>query len=87
MDRKIRGLSPFPGAWTTLDGKRLKLLRSRLADGSGAPGTVLNGLTVACGTGAVQVTEVQMEGRGAQDADSFLRGTPAAPGTVLGSVG
>ncbi|WP_071674551.1 methionyl-tRNA formyltransferase [Nioella nitratireducens] len=84
IDRQIRGLSPFPGAWTMLAGKRLKLLRCRLAKGAGAPGAVLDGLTIACGTDAVQVTEVQAEGRGRQAADEFLRGTPVPPGTVLG---
>lgn len=84
VDRQVRGLSPFPGAWTTLDGKRLKLLRSRLADGAGAPGTVLSGFRIACGTGAIEVTEAQIEGRGRQDAGAFLNGTPLSPGTVLG---
>jgi methionyl-tRNA formyltransferase len=74
IDRQIRGLSPFPGAWTTHDGRRLKLLRSRLAEGRGAPGEVLAGLTIACGTGAVDILEVQAEGRARQDAASFLRG-------------
>lgn len=86
VDRQIRGLSPFPGAWTMLDGKRLKLLRSRLADGAGAPGTVLDGFTIACGDGAVTVLEAQIEGRGRQGTDDFLRGTPLAAGTVLGDV-
>jgi methionyl-tRNA formyltransferase len=84
IDRQIRGLSPAPGAWTTLAGKRLKLLSSRVVAGQGAPGTVLDGLTLACGDGAVQVGAVQAEGRGRQDAESFLRGTPIAPGTILG---
>ncbi len=84
IDRQIRGLSPFPGAWTTLGGKRLKLLRSRVARGSGAPGTVLEGFVVACGTGAVEVTEAQIEGRGRQGANAFLNGTQMPPGTVLG---
>jgi len=84
IDRQIRGLSPFPGAWTTLDGKRLKLLRCRVASGSGRPGEVLTGLTIACGEGAIEVTEAQAEGRGRQDAENFLRGTAIAPGTVLG---
>ncbi len=84
IDRQIRGLSPFPGAWTTLGGKRLKLLRSRLANGAGAPGAVLEGFVVACGTGAVEVTEAQIEGRGRQGANAFLNGTPMPPGTVLG---
>ncbi len=84
VDRLIRGLSPFPGAWSTLDGKRLKLLRSRVVAGSGRPGEVLTGLTIACGNGAVQITEAQIEGRGRQDADTFLRGTPVPEGTILG---
>ncbi|MEL6643091.1 MAG: methionyl-tRNA formyltransferase [Pseudomonadota bacterium] len=83
VDRQIRGLSPFPGAWTMLGEKRLKLLRSHLTDGSGPPGTVLQDLTIACGTGAVAVTQAQIAGRGAQPADAFLRGTPIAPGTRL----
>jgi methionyl-tRNA formyltransferase len=84
VDRQIRGMSPFPGAWTTHEGRRLKLLRSRLADGRGAPGEVLHGLTIACGTGATDILEVQAEGRARQDAASFLRGAPIAPGTRLG---
>jgi methionyl-tRNA formyltransferase len=84
VDRQIRGLSPFPGAWTTLGGRRLKLLRSRPVDGSGAPGEVLHGLTIACGAGAVDILEVQAEGRARQDAQSFLRGAPIARGTRLG---
>ena len=84
IDRQIRGLSPFPGAWTTHEGRRLKLLRSRVAEGQGAPGEVLHGLTIACGTGATDILDVQAEGRARQDAASFLRGTPIAPGTRLG---
>lgn len=84
IDRQICGLSPFPGAWTTVNGARLKVLRSELATGTGTPGTILQGLTVACGTGAITLTQVQREGRGAQDADSFLRGHPLPPGTQLG---
>lgn len=84
IDRHVRGLSPFPGAWTTHEGKRLKLLRSQVADGAGEPGTVLRGLTIACGQGAVEILEVQAEGRGRQDVDAFLRGTPVPPGLILG---
>ena len=84
VDRLIRGLSPFPGAWTQHDGQRIKLLGARLADGSGAPGTVLDdALTVACGTGAVQLLRLQRAGRGAQDAAEFLRGSPLPKGTML----
>ncbi|OZB20081.1 MAG: methionyl-tRNA formyltransferase [Rhodobacterales bacterium 34-62-10] len=84
VDRQIRALSPFPGAWTQYDGQRIKLLASRLADGEGAPGTVLDdALTVACGTGAVQLLRLQRAGRGAQDASEFMRGMPLPKGTVL----
>ncbi len=74
VDRLIRGLSPFPGAWTEVSGERIKLLRSRLADGTGKPGHVLHGFTVACGTGAVEVTEAQREGKRPMGTDELLRG-------------
>ena len=74
VDRLIRGLSPFPGAWTMVEGERVKLLRSRLADGSGRPGEVLRGFTIACGTGAVEVTEAQREGKRPMPSAEVLRG-------------
>jgi methionyl-tRNA formyltransferase len=64
VDRLIRGLSPFPGAWAEAGAERVKLLRSRVVPGSGEPGAVLGGLTVACGEGAVEVLEVQRAGGG-----------------------
>ncbi len=84
VDRKIRGLSPFPGAWCEVDGQRIKLLASRLADGQGAPGEVLDdSLTVACGAGAVQLLRLQRAGKSAQDPDVFLRGFPVPKGSRL----
>ena len=84
VDRMIRGLSGFPGAWFGHAGVRIKVLGSTLADGSGAPGTVLDdALTVACGAGAVRLTRLQRAGKGAQDADAFLRGNPLPPGTII----
>jgi methionyl-tRNA formyltransferase len=74
VDRQIRGLSPFPGAWTMVGDERLKLLRSRLAQGAGAAGQVLHGMTIACGTGAVEVTEAQREGKRPTSATDLLRG-------------
>lgn len=74
VDRLIRGLSPFPGAWTEVNGERVKLLRSRLAEGQGAPGQVLNGFTVACGQDAVEITEAQREGKRPMPAVEVLRG-------------
>jgi methionyl-tRNA formyltransferase len=74
VDRLIRGLSPFPGAWVEVNGERVKLLRSRLAAGRGAPGEVLHGFTIACGTGAVEITEAQREGKRPMPAAEVLRG-------------
>jgi methionyl-tRNA formyltransferase len=85
VSRQIRGLAPFPGAWTTKSGDRIKLLGAEPATGQGAPGTVLDdGLTVACGTGALRITRAQRAGKGAQDAATFLHGFALPPGTVLG---
>ena len=74
VDRLIRGLSPFPGAWCDVGGERIKLLESKLADGHGAPGTVLDGFRIACGQGAVEVTEVQREGKRRMPVAEALRG-------------
>ena len=82
----IRGLSPFPGAWFEIDlgGKsvRVKALRSTLAEGTGAAGTLLENMTIACGDGAVRLTQVQREGKGAMDAATFLRGAGPLPAAV-----
>jgi methionyl-tRNA formyltransferase len=84
VDRLIRALSPTPGAWTEIDGVRVKFLGSRLADGDGDPGEVLDdALTVACGKGAVQLTRLQKAGRGAQEASDFLHGLPIRKGARL----
>ena len=84
IDRKIRGLSPFPGAFTEYDGQRIKLLASRFVDLDGAAGTLLDdALTVACGTGAVQLTRLQRAGKSAQTAEEFLRGVPLSKGMSL----
>ena len=74
VDRQIRGLSPFPGAWCDVAGERLKLLRCELASGDGAPGQVLGGLTIACGMGAVNITLAQREGKRPMLPADLLRG-------------
>jgi methionyl-tRNA formyltransferase len=90
IDRKIRGLSPFPGAWFSLPTDRqrpvrVKVLLSAFEDRDGPPGAVLDDrLLVAAGEGAVRLLRVQREGRGPQDAEAFLRGQPVAAGTILG---
>ena len=74
VDRLIRGLSPFPGAWCEMAGERVKLLRSRVVPGSGAPGQVLDGLRIACGSGAVEIVQAQRQGKRAMESGEFLRG-------------
>ncbi|MDB6176786.1 methionyl-tRNA formyltransferase [Paracoccus sp. Z330] len=74
VDRQIRALSPFPGAWCDIAGERVKLLRSRLRDGVGEPGQVLDGFRVACGTGAVEITQAQRAGKKPMNAQDLLRG-------------
>ncbi len=85
----IRGLSPFPGAWCEMDigGKpaRVKILRSEMTSGSGAPGAILdNDLSIACGDGAVRLVTLQRSGKQVQNAKEFLRGNRIEAGEVLG---
>jgi methionyl-tRNA formyltransferase len=82
--RHIHGLSPFPGAWCemTIDGEpmRVKILRCELAEGSGAPGDLLDGqLTIACREGAIRILDLQRAGARPMKAQEFLRGTPLKP--------
>lgn len=84
----IRGLSPFPGAWCEMDIKgkkqRVKILRSQLAEGSGIPGTLLaDDMTIACGSGAVRLVELQRAGKGTMKAEDFLRGAGLTVGEII----
>ena len=84
VDRHIRGLSPAPGAWFEVDGRRVKALLSRVSAKAGTPGEVLDdALLIACGEGAVRLLRVQREGRAVQEAGEFLRGFPVAEGARL----
>jgi len=84
IERKVRGLAPFPGAWFDLGGERVKLLLAEVADGSGTPGTVIDAdFTIACGTGAIRPLKLQRAGKPVLSRAEFLRGRPVAAGTVL----
>ena len=88
VDRLIRGLSPVPGAWFEVEGSkgrlRVKALFSRLSQGAGAPGELLDDtLKVACGIGAIRLLRLQREGGRPQDAAEFLRGLALAEGGKL----
>lgn len=88
---QVRGLYPWPGAYTTMDGGALKVWVSRISDmkTDAAPGTVVKadakeGLFVACGTGVLQIVELQAPGSKRMNARDYLRGKPMQTGTVLG---
>jgi len=84
IDCLIRGLSPQPGAWSEARGERLKILYAVPAEGSGSAGELLDDrFTIACGEGSLRVTRAQRAGRGAQEADEFLRGFPLRKGERL----
>ena len=73
----VRGLSPYPGAWTTHNGQQFKIYRTQMGEGHGTPGEILaheGKLVVACGEGAVEIEELQMENRRRMDVEAFLRG-------------
>lgn len=79
--RQIRGLAPFPGAWCQMGDERLKLLRATATSGEGVPGTILSApkapgeaLVIACGSGAVAITEAQREGKRALPVQQALQG-------------
>jgi len=86
VGRRIRAFDPRPGAWSTCRGLSLKLFGARLVAGSGAPGTVLaagDTLLVACGEGAVEVSDVQPSGKARMTAGAFVNGRKVAAGDVL----
>jgi len=75
VDCLIRGLSPVPGAWSELNGERLKVLLAEPVAGQGAPGTALDdALTIACGEGAVRLLRLQRAGKAVMEAKDLLRG-------------
>ena len=89
IERRIRGLNPWPSAYTELTGKILKIWRAEVLpkESGQAPGTVTEagkgGFCVQTGKGVLRLLEVQLEGKKRMDAQAFLRGFHAAPGMKL----
>ena len=84
LEREVRAFDPAPGSWFLFGEERIKVIKARLAEGEGTPGTVLGpGLTVACGAGALRLTRVQRPGRAAMSDEALLRGFAIPSGTVL----
>lgn len=89
IERRVRGFHPWPGASTTLAGRGLRVLRARVADGGGEPGSVVavdrDAIHVACGAGTrLLLLDVQPESRRAMRASAFAQGARLAPGVRLG---
>ena len=84
VDCQIRGLSPSPGAWTEVNGERLKILYAEPVSGSGRPGVLLDdALTVGCGDGALRLIKVQRAGKSVMTAAELLKGFALPRGTQL----
>jgi methionyl-tRNA formyltransferase len=84
LDRRVRALSPRPGAWCEITGERVKILEAEVVDGRGSPGRLLDErLTVACGEGALRLLKLQRAGKAALPAEDFLRGFRLADGATL----
>ena len=85
LDRQVRGLVPWPGAFTELGGETLKVLQARVEAGDGPVGVALDdGLLIGCGTGALRLVRVQRPGRGPMSAEAMLRGSPVPKGSRFG---
>jgi len=90
LERQVRAFAPRPAAFTTLDGRALKIHRVRVvaAEAGAAPGTVVDtgpeGIILATGAGRLRIMELQLEGRRRLETGAFLAGRPLPPGTCLG---
>lgn len=89
IDRQVRGLYPFPGAWTLIAGERVKILAGRVVECSSdlpLPGTAISDtLIIRCGDGAYQIDRAQRPGKAGMDRDTLLRGFPVPRGLKVGS--
>jgi methionyl-tRNA formyltransferase len=83
VDRQIRGLSPFPGAWGVYDGERIKFHMSKVSNASGKAGEVIGAFTIACGEGAVEILTAQREGKRAMPVAEILKGLDLPKGTAF----
>ena len=87
---RIRGFNPWPSAFTSAGGKRIKIFKAAVVEGKGKPGEVIaaerDGITVACGDNAVKITELQPENGKKMSARDYLAGHKITVGTVFGNV-
>ncbi len=88
LERLMRGLYPWPCAYTRIDGKNVKLYRAEVTEDSGAPGEIIEvtkkSFTIACGQGALRIKSLQPEGKKAMDAAAYLNGNKLTAGMIAG---
>ncbi len=90
LDRLIRGLNPWPSAYTTYHGKQLKVWEAEPVESpkAGKPGEILavekDAVLVAAGSGALRITSLQLSGKKRMSAHDFLLGVRMTPGEILG---
>tara|TARA_B110000305_G_C19378180_1_gene608127 strand:- start:129 stop:1043 length:915 start_codon:yes stop_codon:yes gene_type:complete len=84
INQKIRAFNPNPGAWFELEGKRIKIMGSKVIDKNGKPGEILTDeFIIACGSQAIQPTTLKKEGKGLVTLAEFLKGNQVVPGAQL----
>ena len=88
LERLIRGLNPWPSAYTVYNGRTLKIWKAAVCECDGLePGTIYDvtkkSFSIACGNGGIKVLELQLEGKKRMDTESFLRGTAVTEGMIL----
>jgi methionyl-tRNA formyltransferase len=83
VERQVRAFSPTPGAFFELNGERFRVLSAEVTEANGTPGTIIEGLTIACAGGAIRPLTIQRAGRGVMTSDELLRGFSVPPGTQL----
>ncbi|MBR6148707.1 MAG: methionyl-tRNA formyltransferase [Lachnospiraceae bacterium] len=88
IERYIRGLNPWPSAYTYMDGRQLKIWKAYVSDEKGECATVLKvdkkSITIGCGEGSVRVLEVQLEGKKRMEMSAFLLGNRILEGDRIG---
>ena len=85
LERRIRAFNPYPGCWFEYEGERFKVLRAKVFDASGQPGEILpgEGLVISCGHGALEIQEIQRQGKKAMPIADLLRGFSFAAGKIV----
>ncbi len=87
IDRKVRALNPWPGAWFSYQGNRIKIICGEIKEGFVAPGQSSDDkLSIGCGEGIYRITRLQRIGKKPQESADFLRGFPVPQGSMMDDI-